>query len=129
MTAEPAFPPDQPLQGVLRRVSAHLDHLASMAHEVEHAIADELASGSQAQTSGNVGRLQNLDFLRQYTEDLALLTLYLSQLERMDTLPGHQAVTLSQRVRLERTRALLFPNAEPVTQDITALNTGDVDLF
>lgn len=129
MTAEPTFPPDQPLQGVLQRISAHLDHLASMAHEVEHAIADELASEQQTQTSGNVGRLQNLDFLRQYTEDLALLTLYLSQLERVDILPGHQAAALSRRVRLERTRALLFPQAEPVTSGTPALNTGEVDLF
>ena len=129
MTASPSFPADQPLQGVLQRLSAHLDHLAAMAHEVEHAIADEIAAGGETKTSGNVERLQNLDFLRQYTEDLALLTLYLSQLERVDVLPGQQAIKLSHRVRLERTRALLFPDATPASAQDASPPMGDVDLF
>ena len=81
MSADPAFPPDQPLKGILQRMSAHLDGLAALAHEVEHAIADEDSVSAGHARVDRVKRLQNLDFLRQYTEDLALLTLYLDLAE------------------------------------------------
>lgn len=130
MSAEPAFPPDQTLDGVLHRMSTHLDGLASLAHEVEHAIADERGAQPSNAGSDRVARLQNLDFLRQYTEDLALLTLHLSQLDVAATrIPGHQIVKLSQRIRLERTRALLFAQADPVGAEAPSITTGDIDLF
>lgn len=129
MSADPAFPPDQTLQGILQRISAHLDDLATMAHEVEHAIADETGQSGDRILVDRATRLQNLDFLRQYTEDLALLTLHLGQLDQTDRIPGHQIVKLSERVRLERTRALLFPQAVAVDADAASVATGEVDLF
>lgn len=129
MSADATFPAEQPLQGVLMRLSAHLDHLAEMAHEVEHAVADEMSSAETAKTIARVERLQNLDFLRQYTEDLALLTHYLSKIEQLGVVPGHQVTKLSKRVRLERTRALLFPDAQPIQGKDVSTDTGDVDLF
>lgn len=130
MSADPAFPPDQTLEGVLHRMSTHLDGLASLAHDVEHAIADQRGTQHADAGSDRMARLQNLDFLRQYTEDLALLTLHLSKLDLAATrISGHQIVKLSHRVRLERTRALLFPQAEPVGAEAPSITTGDVDLF
>ncbi|WP_370401343.1 hypothetical protein [Sulfitobacter sp. JB4-11] len=117
------------MHGLLHRISEHLDHLANMTHEVEHTIAEELAQDAKAQSANSLARLQNLDFLRQYAEDLALLTLHLSQLEQFDRISGAQAVNLSQRVRLERTRALLFPGAQPVALSCPSPDTGEVDLF
>jgi hypothetical protein len=127
MSAGPPFPPDLPIQRLLAGVSAHLDRLAAMVHDVEHALAEDRGGGHAAPQS--VARLQNLDFLRQQTEDLAMLMLWLSQRQGQDRLLGVEAVRLSKRLKLERTRALLFGDAARVSGPGHDIGAGEVDLF
>ena len=108
------------------RVSGHLEHMADMIAAVEGTVATLCHKGPEkAPPLATLETLQNLDFLRQYAEDLALLLLLLGRLDSLDVLPARMAMDLANRVRLERTRALLIPNAETVLAD----PSGDVDLF
>ncbi|MFK7835806.1 MAG: hypothetical protein AB8B60_06270 [Sulfitobacter sp.] len=104
-------------------MAKHFDLLADETHQIEHAIAEELA-GDRTTIPRNITRLQRLDFLRQSLEDMALLTLILSK-HTQGELPNDMA----QKLRLEATRTVfrsaITPTA-PVQADEAA---GDVDLF
>lgn len=121
-------PKSQPIVGVLHRMSAHLDDLAARVYHVEHAIGDDLL-GAGPQAASNIQRLQTLDLLRQSLEDMALLTLYLSQCSDLSMLQVKQPQILADKLSLDVTKSLLMARLVPSPSSYTSESNGDVDLF
>lgn len=115
--------PGMSLRGLLKRVSHHLDSMASEIHGIEHTIGEELVSIS-TQRMESITRLQRLDFLRQSMEDLALLTLFLS-----NNHDGSIDIGLAEKLRLETTKQLVLGNADPLALPSSQNSLGEVDLF
>lgn len=112
------------LNGVLERLSNHLDGLADEVHQIEHAVGEELGSADY-NGSENIMRLQRLDFLRQSLEDMALLTLGLSHAEQ-----GRVDIAMTQKLRLDASREVLLHALRTVKPPTLGGKTrGDVDLF
>jgi hypothetical protein len=112
------------LSALLARLSGHMDGLATEVHRIEHAIGDELGR-TAAQGAQTITRLQRLDFLRQSTEDLALLLYFLSK-DHDGTLDRD----LAENVRLDVTKALIKDRKSSGINLLPDENTmGEVDLF
>lgn len=122
MTGAQVRKPESGKDLVLKRLARQLDHLAAEVHRIEHAIGDGLAV-SDLRDSDTVQRLQRLDYLRQSLEDMALLSLFLSDAGE-DPCHGD----LAPRLRLEATRQLLDPRGVHAVKPAPPL-VGDVDLF
>lgn len=112
------------LSDLLARLSNHMDGLATEVHRIEQTLGDAFGR-TTAEGAQTIMRLQRLDFLRQSTEDLALLLHFLSK-----THDGMLDRNLANMVRLDVTKALINDDgsgsAELLPQEHVM---GDVDLF
>lgn len=110
---------------MLRRMSAHVEMLAQKVARTEDAVGDRLTlhhGGAQG-----ISDLQNLDYLRQSLEDLALLTAALSDATGPAGFNGMAQARAA--LRLADTRALLCPGAGPAGMPFASDPGGEVDLF
>lgn len=113
----------------MKRLSGHLDGLASEVHRVEHAIGEDMFP-SQVIGGAAITQLQSLDYLRQSLEDLALLTHFLGQNDvEGDGRSGWQdPARVSGQLRLHSTRALFGAARQDSGVRATGV-VGEVDLF
>jgi len=110
-------------QEVMRRVSAHLDGLATEVNEIEHAIGDEIEQRSAIENT-YIQRLQRLDYLRQSLEDLALLNRCIAE-----NVSGSLDTKLSSRLSLATTKKLLDRQSSGTDAKLVSDHLGEVDFF
>lgn len=120
MDAEPS---EIALEVILQRVSDHLDALAGEVHSIEHVIGSELSLTS-GQSAQSITRLQRLDYLRQCLEDLAMLTLLLS-----NTSEGSVCQSLAKKLRLATSKDMFKSGKVPQLEKADDGTLGEIDLF
>lgn len=112
------------LSDLLARLSNHMDGLATEVHRIEQTLGDAFGR-TTAEGAQTIMRLQRLDFLRQSTEDLALLLHFLSK-----THDGTLDRNLANMVRLDVTKALINDDGSGSVELLPHEHVmGDVDLF
>jgi hypothetical protein len=112
------------LPTLLQRLSSHLDVLAAQVYDVEEAVGETISLGL-LKNNGAINQLQNLDFLRQSLEDLALLTHLLQNENTLTPLGVSETISIQQKLKLNVTQNLL--GDQPTTSSTREF--GDVDLF
>ena len=116
------------LSAVMHRLSVHLDKLADHTDAVEHAIGKQLCTKAPPQAAA-ITQLQSLDYLRQSLEDMAMLTLLLSQAEGIGTVPLEIIDAINTELNLSDTKALICSQTEPGAHVPEFAKSGELDLF
>ncbi|MEP2474730.1 hypothetical protein [Roseobacter sp.] len=98
-------PVDEPSSKLQFRISSHLDSLAEQVFLLEETIGKTLGS-RETLDQETISNLQNLDFLRQSLEDLALLTLAMSEIDTV-SLEESTLNYFCGKVKLKVTKALI----------------------
>ncbi|MBW4708224.1 hypothetical protein KX928_10555 [Roseobacter sp. YSTF-M11] len=115
-----------PLPAIVGRLSCYLDKLAGQVFDIEETIGQALTHSTES-SKNTITDLQALDFLRQSLEDLALMTLLLSDRNGKE-LNAKCLHGVSDKLKLKTTRSLL-EGKEPGFFGAEEDTLGDLDLF
>ncbi|WP_299507980.1 hypothetical protein [uncultured Roseobacter sp.] len=115
-----------PMPAIVGRLSCYLDKLAGQVFDIEETICQALADSTES-SKNTITDLQALDFLRQSLEDLALMTLLLSERDGKD-LGAKGLHGVSDKLKLRTTRSLL-EGKEPSIFGAEEHTLGDIDFF
>ncbi|WP_298912251.1 hypothetical protein [uncultured Roseobacter sp.] len=111
---------------IVGRLSSYLDKLAGQVFDIEEAIGQTLSNNSVSNKNA-ITDLQALDFLRQSLEDLALMTLLLSDCGKC-SVSASMLGAIGDKLKLRTTR-LLLDGHEPNQFGHDQESLGDLDLF
>ena len=112
----------------MQNVSEHLSSLADQTHALEHTVGQQLCHQALQNTSA-ITQLQSLDYLRQSLQDLAILTLTLSESGCCGHLYPKTTKDILQKLNLHDTKALVCATHASVACDLSDTNQSDIDIF
>ena len=112
------------VQGVLERLSAHLDRQAAQIFDLEQTVAAHFSEAGEPADDAIV-EFQTLDFLRQSLEDVSVLVLLIAQYSQVNmSNPEH----LARKLKLDSTRTVLLGSVG-VGFEVDDIGSGEVDIF